>query len=84
VLFLYTISIRPSLSTELIVLKCVVEAFSFTTITPELAHFRLGYVGQPTAKINYHRISEDIEGDHEFNCEPCRLAKLKKIVSYAP
>lgn len=82
--FLYTTSIRPSLSTELLAPKCVVEAFSFATITSELAHFRLGHVGQPTAKINHHRIGEDVEGDHNFNCEPCRFAKSKKIVSHVP
>jgi hypothetical protein len=81
---LYIISIRSSLLTKLITLKYITGAFSFTTITPKLAYFRLGYISQPTLKINYYSISKDIEGDHEFNYEPYRLAKLKKIVSYIP
>jgi hypothetical protein len=82
--FLHTISIRPSLPTELNAPDCVAQAFSLATISPELAHFRLGHVGQPTAKINHHRIGEEVQGDQEFDCEPCKLAKSKKIISHTP
>jgi hypothetical protein len=82
--FLHTISIRPSLPTKLNAPDCVAQAFSLATISPELTHFRLGHVSQPTAKINHHRIGEEVQGDQEFDCEPCKLAKSKKIISHTP
>jgi hypothetical protein len=82
--FLHTILIRPSLPTKLNTLDYMAQAFSLAIISLELAHFRLGHVSQPTAKINHHRIGEEVQGDQEFNCEPCKLAKLKKIISHTP
>ncbi|OKO98596.1 Retrovirus-related Pol polyprotein from transposon TNT 1-94 [Penicillium subrubescens] len=82
--FLHTTSIRPSQSTEALVPSSVSYAYSLATITPELAHFRLGHVGQPTARINHHRIGDQVHGDESFDCEPCRRAKSRKIVSHTP
>ena len=62
----------------------VAQAYTVATIPPELAHFRLGHVGQPTAKINHRRIGDEVQGDENFDCEPCRLAKSKRIVSHSP
>ncbi|KAI2787043.1 hypothetical protein POX_f07398 [Penicillium oxalicum] len=36
----------------------------------------------PTAKINHHKIGEEVYGDEHFNCEACKIAKSKRIVSH--
>jgi reverse transcriptase-like protein len=82
--FLHTTSLRPSLSMELKAPGIIAMAYSMATITPELAHFRLGHIGQPTARVNHHKIAENVEGSDLFDCEACRLAKAKKIISHRP
>lgn len=82
VLFLKATSIKPSMAYEKKAPLIVVTAYSFATISLEVAYCRLGHVGQPTAKINYHKIGEEVYGDEYFNCEACKIAKSKRIVSH--
>ncbi|OQD64944.1 hypothetical protein PENDEC_c109G01477, partial [Penicillium decumbens] len=55
-------------------------------ISPQLAHRRLGHAGTPKLRINEARLDDTVshtDGD-EFNCEPCRLGKSKKVISRTP
>ena len=58
--FLYTSSIQPSILTEQKAPPPVAQVYTVTTIPPELAHFRLGHIGQLTAKINHRRIGDKV------------------------
>ncbi|KAJ5111757.1 hypothetical protein NUU61_001387 [Penicillium alfredii] len=54
-------------------------------ISAELAHRRLAHAGIPKRRTNQNdltNINDVVAGEEIFDCEACRLAKSKKIISH--
>jgi len=57
------------------------QAAGLGMISAELAHQRMGHAGALKSRLNQGELGEPV--DYEaFNCEACKLAKSKRIVSH--